>query len=389
MAQLPKPNFLGNNKPRVVSQRQHDPIHIQIPCSVSIYVNQQWVLVNQEAIIQLLNHPSGAGDGVNKEVIRVLDLQNRPVLFQALTKLKWSKLTEVAYELDILNENRDILDVYAIRFCSGEDTARFNQVFEEINNRKAAGLSPFLQPLADAIRRGDYEDACARFKFLCEFPDRDRKIRIRAEKPLTQEEIEMQKSVQLSIPVENCDGSQCEIMLRVPKDSTIADLKQIMYLKYEIPVEVQKWLDEQSLLKNSEPVLDKVGEPRKIFLYILNAAKVGLNQVEFQANLELSKQNLQKKQLQAQLPIDEEEVPMAQSRRDDFTVDPPQNPYNPMSIPPGPSPMMPSPDTPPTEPVFVEHVIWSCPDLACHHVNAWENSKCEKCRRDRPIGPPN
>ena len=396
---LPPPTFYGSKSK--VAQPQQNQIHIQVPCQISKFVADKWDLIGPNVLVQLVKETSQHS---TSEYLRVLDMQNQNVVNQQLHQLKWSHLDKlITYELDALLNN-ELDEVYAITFLNEQDAKHFNEVFEKTNSLSEVGsntLYPFLVPLTDAIERGDVEEAMKRFKYLCEFPPEQRKFSIRAETPLTPEQIKQQKSVNIKITVENYEGIESQITLCVPKESSIADLKEIMYIKYEIPLEVQKWLGVECLLKNSDRVLDNNGEPKEIYLYILNAAKVGLNRVEFKAKLEAYRNNLKHKKMQQQQQQQQKQQQQQQPmHEDDVPVGPPLTPQakiafpmpvganrqaNPNDAPfntPGPSyvPSEHDPQTGTEEPKVIPGVLWMC---VCEHVNAWENIRCERCRKDR------
>ena len=408
---LPPPTIFGS-KPKPPRQEQHQ-IHIQVPCQISRFVDQKWDLIATNVIVQLVKQATQKSLGGTVEYLRVLDIQSQPIVDQPLTEMKWGQLAELAYELDTLR-NEELDKVYAITFLSEPDALHFNQVFEEKNKQSeisSNALYPFLAPLTDAIQRGDIEEAVKRFNYLCEFPPEQRKFSIRAETPLTPEQIKQQKSVNVNITVENYEGIQTEIILSVPKESTIADLKETMYNSYEIPLEVQKWLGEQCLFKNSDRVMDNTGQPKKIYLYILNAAKVGLNRGDFMAKLEAYRNNLKQKKLPATVinPQQQQQQQQQQYQRqyqqqqpldeDDVPIGPPMTPYgnasfnipvgsikpnltqDPYSQLPVSSEIDPNTQEQSGEPKVLPGVYWTC---TCNHVNAWENNRCERCRNDRP-----
>ncbi|KAI6647958.1 Sharpin [Oopsacas minuta] len=387
---LPPPVFGLKHRPAAPQALQ---IQIQVPCQISKYVNEKWDMLSTNALVQLVNQS-------NIELLRVLDIQNQPMVDQPLTELKWTALTPLTFELDILREG--ILEnVYAVTFADDQHSQQFNKAFEESNNRNLLSsdqLYPFLVPLTDAIQRGDANEAMNRFRYLCHFPAEQRRFRIVAEPPLTPEEIKLRNTVNINITVENCEGNEAEITLRVPKGSSIGDLKEIMFMTYEIPPEVQKWLGEQSLFKTSDSVLENNGEPKKIYLYILNAAKVGLNRVDFMRRLETSRNNLKQKKApvvapqELHHPTHEDDVPLPAIVDHVYSHRGPhmehsnphmgQNPPTSSYMPSYPQDSVPS-DTLSQEeesPKFLPGVLWTC---NCKYTNAWESIRCEKCRNTR------
>ena len=394
---LPPPTMFGS-KP--IQQRTQDlQIYIQVPCQFAKYVVEKWDIISPNALILLVSQEEQT-DQITKNVeyLRVLDIQNQLIFSRKLSELKWGQLAGLAYELDTFHEDGALDNVYAVTFSTEQNVAEFNKKFDDAMNRPLANvdeLLPFFKPLTDAIERGDVTEAIKRFNFLCGIPQEKRRLKIVAEKPLTAEEIKQKNTVNISISVENNEGLEIDISLRVPKTAKIGDLREIMYTTYEIPLEVQKWLGEQCLYKNSETVLDSKGEPKKIYLYILNAAKVGLNHTDFMAKLESQRQALKAKkedQQQQQLPLQpqrsqppqpllpshEEEVPFSQW--DETPYSPPLDPGAGSYYPSDPSQTtVSSVDPNDSEQVpTIPGVVWGCPK--CNHINPWVCMRCERCR---------
>ena len=409
---LPPPTIFGSK----LAIQQLNQIHIQVPCQIFKFVADKWDLIAANVLVQLVKETSQSSPGVSSEYLRVLDVQSQHIVNQLLTELKWSQLTDLTYELDALR-NEELDEVYAITFFNAQEATHFNKVFQDKNKQSEVSsnaLTPFLVPLTDAILRGDVEEAMKRFKYLCEFPPEQRKFSIRAETPLTPEQVKLEKSININITVENYEGKQTQITLCVPKESSIADLKEIMYIRYEIPLEVQKWLGDQCLYKNSDRILNNNGEPKIIYLYILNAAKVGLNRGDFMAKLEAYRNSLNPNKLQATV-IDPRQQQQQQQQQqpmheDDVPIGPPITPFevsnfalpvvskpvlnpssqNPNAVPFNPNinsagSSVPSGHEPTSQQEsgqssFIPGVLWTC---SCKHVNAWENIRCERCRKDR------
>ena len=400
---LPPPTMFG---PKIIQQRtQPLQIYIQVPCTFAKYVMNQWDTVATSALIQLVSQEDQTDQVTNVEYLRVLDVQDQPIFTQKLSELKWGHLAGLTYELDTFHEDGALNEVYAVTFMNDQHVAQFNIKFGDETNRHSANadkLLPFLKPLTDAIERGEVTEAIKRFNFLCQFSPEQRKLKLVAETPLTAEEIKIKNTVNVNISVENYDGLEVGITLRVPKTASIGDLKEIMYTIYEIPLEVQKWLGEKCLYKNSEKVLYSTGEPKKIYLYILNADKVGLNRNDFVAKLESQRQNLKLKKETANQPQPQQQQPQqpqqpqSPSHEEDVPVEdnsygPPlgqagaQSYYNPQQ-----QPYVPSPQMPPQEPAdpngeqpcqTIPNEIWGCP--RCKYINPWECMRCERCRGQR------
>ena len=413
---LPPPTMFGSRpiQPRP-QPTQALQIYIQVPCQFAKYVGDQWETLATNALIQLVSQEEQTDSIKNVEYLRVLDIQDQPVFTHKLSELKWGQLAALAYELDTFHEGGALDKVFAVTFSSEQHVAQFNIKFDEAINLRSANADrvlPFLKPLTDAIERGDVNEAIKRFKFICQFPAEQRRFKIVAETPLTPEEIKQKNSVNINITIENYEGLEVDISLCVPKTASIGDLREIMYTIYEIPLEVQKWLGEQCLYKNSETVLDNTGEPKKIYLYILNAAKVGLNRHDFLAKLEAQRKNLrakketanqQRQQLQQQqppppppqqLPTHEEEVQFPPGR-ESYYPHPPHDtdggpPYSGANltntyeeVPPRYPPQIQShglsDSTDDEQPIkTIPGVVWACPK--CKHINAWECMRCERCR---------
>ncbi|KAL5022357.1 hypothetical protein ScPMuIL_001512 [Solemya velum] len=215
---------------------------------------------------------------------------------------------------------------------------------------------------------------------------------------------EKENSFSLRVNVEDREASGSSITLTVKASDTIGTLKRKMLLKHKFPMEVQKWIIGNRIVKDEETLRENrvKGTGHSVYLYLVSSKSVGVTRDAFQAkfakafanndgyviNLPRQQSNMSSSSTSLSPRIQELSMRLPPSRQpshgplEEVVPEPTSHPV--LNLPSPPESHRPGGRSPvvDTEEQDLPTYGWQCP--RCTFINSPTRPGCMMCSGSRP-----
>ena len=220
--------------------------------------------------------------------------------YNITNKLYFENLDDLLYQLQDRHSEKN--DIWGISFLVRNDGMNFANKFEDLiqyepgseednvasNNftfdqpyvikeefisMDDSELTIMARPLQNALEEKSILDGEYWIKILCGLPESHRRFIFE----LATNRAEDFNLVSITFKVENLNEEYQTIKLFVPYDITVNALKEIVFIKYGIRRELQKWITDDIILVGKDELFPRLVKFKSLYLLIMSKLPLKLN----------------------------------------------------------------------------------------------------------------
>ncbi|XP_033625840.1 ranBP-type and C3HC4-type zinc finger-containing protein 1-like isoform X1 [Asterias rubens] len=299
-----------------------------------------------------------------------------------------------------MSEKRLQVDLGTVRFClqfnTNQDMTQFSliikNVLDEVQSRagllrqyspamampntkstKGADIEALIESMTRAIASGDCESASHAAISLAQH-----KVKLSTQADEIGDMPGNRSKFNLDVVLEDRLSSGTKIRLPdVIPNMTIAYLKKLVFQMYDFPVEVQRWIIGQKIIKDTESLIDlRVNSSTPVFIYLISAEKAGITRQGVEVGRQALLEERQQQALFHQAGNASMFAPPPSVIRTKPVVRVPKNDLP--NVVPSVAPQA----APPPRKRTAAEVGWHCP--ACTLINPPRVPGCNACMTERP-----